>query len=234
MKQCPQCKRTYADDSLSFCLEDGAPLYFFDEGAPTVVRAGEVRINIDPSDQKQNLDLGKNVAPVSSNGIWKALAAVFAALLLLIIGGAIAGAVFYYRSGKDSAANRSSQVSPTPKQSPTVSQKLPEPTQTPTQTPTPKSSVEPPPTPRPSGEPTPGPGYQTVRINSPSDGFLALRNEPDTERGERIAKIPHNSVVLLDNCEKSTTNVAGKSGRWCTVTYQGRSGWVFSAWLIYQ
>lgn len=26
MKQCPACNRTYADDALSFCLEDGSPL----------------------------------------------------------------------------------------------------------------------------------------------------------------------------------------------------------------
>lgn len=26
MKQCPQCRRTYADETLSFCLEDGSPL----------------------------------------------------------------------------------------------------------------------------------------------------------------------------------------------------------------
>lgn len=26
MKQCPSCRRTYADDTLSFCLEDGSPL----------------------------------------------------------------------------------------------------------------------------------------------------------------------------------------------------------------
>src|SRR6266478_2147417 len=26
MKRCPQCNRTYADDALSFCLDDGSPL----------------------------------------------------------------------------------------------------------------------------------------------------------------------------------------------------------------
>src|SRR5215210_5610378 len=26
MKRCPACQRQYADDSLSFCLEDGSPL----------------------------------------------------------------------------------------------------------------------------------------------------------------------------------------------------------------
>ena len=26
MKRCPQCNRTYDDDALSFCLDDGSPL----------------------------------------------------------------------------------------------------------------------------------------------------------------------------------------------------------------
>ncbi|HEV7843834.1 MAG TPA: hypothetical protein VGO69_09055, partial [Pyrinomonadaceae bacterium] len=26
MKRCPTCNKTYSDDSMSFCLEDGAPL----------------------------------------------------------------------------------------------------------------------------------------------------------------------------------------------------------------
>ncbi|MBV9210678.1 MAG: hypothetical protein JOZ52_08620, partial [Acidobacteria bacterium] len=26
MKKCPSCNRTYTDDALSFCLEDGSPL----------------------------------------------------------------------------------------------------------------------------------------------------------------------------------------------------------------
>src|SRR5215210_2098241 len=26
MKRCPQCNRTYNDDALSFCLDDGSPL----------------------------------------------------------------------------------------------------------------------------------------------------------------------------------------------------------------
>src|SRR5712671_5178565 len=26
MKRCPQCNRTYSDDALSFCLDDGSPL----------------------------------------------------------------------------------------------------------------------------------------------------------------------------------------------------------------
>jgi hypothetical protein len=46
MKKCPQCSRTYSDDTLSFCLEDGALLsaYYnpWETNAPTVAfDAGE-------------------------------------------------------------------------------------------------------------------------------------------------------------------------------------------------
>src|SRR5215213_55715 len=28
MKRCPECRRDYTDDTLSFCLEDGTPLVY--------------------------------------------------------------------------------------------------------------------------------------------------------------------------------------------------------------
>ncbi|HEY6046471.1 MAG TPA: hypothetical protein VIU65_07705, partial [Pyrinomonadaceae bacterium] len=35
MKRCPKCKRSYDDDTLRFCLEDGSPLFDArDSGAP--------------------------------------------------------------------------------------------------------------------------------------------------------------------------------------------------------
>ena len=36
MKRCPACSRTYADDSLRFCLEDGTPLIADQSDAPTI------------------------------------------------------------------------------------------------------------------------------------------------------------------------------------------------------
>lgn len=35
MKRCPQCNRTYADDALSFCLDDGSPLLSTGGPAPS-------------------------------------------------------------------------------------------------------------------------------------------------------------------------------------------------------
>lgn len=42
MKKCPACNRTYSDETLSFCLEDGSLLsapYDLHEGQQTVLRA---------------------------------------------------------------------------------------------------------------------------------------------------------------------------------------------------
>ena len=36
MKRCPQCNRTYADDALSFCLDDGSPLTSAPDPSATV------------------------------------------------------------------------------------------------------------------------------------------------------------------------------------------------------
>ena len=47
MKKCPQCRRTYADESFSFCLEDGALLSAsYDRDATLVIPAP---INSEPT-----------------------------------------------------------------------------------------------------------------------------------------------------------------------------------------
>jgi hypothetical protein len=38
MKRCPECRRDYYDDTLSFCLEDGSPLV---SGVPAESLAGD-------------------------------------------------------------------------------------------------------------------------------------------------------------------------------------------------
>src|SRR5690348_7869463 len=39
MKRCPTCNRSYADDTLAFCLEDGAPLRADYDPEATVIAA---------------------------------------------------------------------------------------------------------------------------------------------------------------------------------------------------
>src|SRR5687767_10381107 len=50
MKHCPECNRNYADPTLSFCLQDGAPLIFgsaVDESATAILHS------TDASDEAQ-------------------------------------------------------------------------------------------------------------------------------------------------------------------------------------
>lgn len=61
MKQCPACKTTYTDDSLSFCLADGMALDSATDEQPTVVkRVGNNPLRVDilvaaaPRTEKQN------------------------------------------------------------------------------------------------------------------------------------------------------------------------------------
>lgn len=88
MKKCPQCNRTFPDDTLSFCLEDGAvlsPAYVPDETlvmseVPTVVqRKGQTR-----DDQI--------VQPQASSPL---VSYLLIALIALLLGGGIAAVVLY-------------------------------------------------------------------------------------------------------------------------------------------
>lgn len=72
----------------------------------------------------------------------------------------------------------------------------------------------------------------TGRVDSPGDGFLALRSLPNSEAGERILKIPHGASVSIGACGPVITPVR-RSGRWCQASYNGRTGWVFDAYIAY-
>ncbi len=69
------------------------------------------------------------------------------------------------------------------------------------------------------------------RVNSPNDGFLALRSQPSVDSGSRLAAIPHGKTIRVLNCGGRTT-LNGRTGRWCRVEYRENVGWVFDAYLI--
>ncbi|HKC62792.1 MAG TPA: hypothetical protein VKB86_04110 [Pyrinomonadaceae bacterium] len=52
MKRCPACQRTYPDDSMTFCLDDGTPLLNVEPGtfdAPPTLRIPEPRVTEQPA-----------------------------------------------------------------------------------------------------------------------------------------------------------------------------------------
>ena len=244
MKQCPQCRTTYTDDTLKFCLADGALL---SEVGEEVTAVRPVRVDIEPP---RTVTAG-NARPGGESGGFPFVKLLIVLLVLgflglVVVGGA--GVLFYMNSGGSSALVTQKTPTPTPRPAGT-------PSATPSATPDADTDQErlekeianalkkledelksdanrsaaPPPKKDDVSD-----GRPTARVNSPGDGFLALRDEPDAETGERLAKIPHGAVVALENCEKQQTTVAGRTGRWCMVTYQGRTGYVFDAWLQYQ
>ncbi len=231
MKRCPTCGTTYTDETLKYCLADGANLIDLEPEADTVVRAG-VRVNVSPP----TYPTIPTTTPATAKGspMLKVLAAFLVLGFLGLLGLGAAGAFFYMNTGGANVA----VTSPTPSSTPTRSP-----------SPTPDSDEE-----RleqelanlqkqledalkPSPTKTP-PGFESdelpkARVNSPGDGFLALRSEPHAEHGERLAQIPHGTVVTLENCEKERVKIGSRTGRWCMVTYGDHTGWVFDAWLQY-
>jgi HAMP domain-containing protein len=239
MKQCPNCKTTYADDSLQFCLSDGANLISVPDAAETVQMSFDnqpMRINV-PADSAPTIYAQP---PVSQNqpakkGIGLIVAAILGVLLLLSIAG-LAGAFLLFRQSDNQ--NSIVAASPTATNSPAKS---------PTATPNDeterlkeemanlkkqledqkkqKSNF-------PATNVPPNQKGMTARANSPNDGFLALRSEPNSETGYRIAKIPHGASLTVLGCPKSS-NIGKMPGRWCQVIYDGQSGWAFDAFMTF-
>ncbi len=73
----------------------------------------------------------------------------------------------------------------------------------------------------------------TAWVNSPGDGFLALRSDPNSNIGYRILQIPHGANVRVLSCQGYSQNIGGRTGRWCRVSYGGTVGWAFDGWLVY-
>lgn len=216
MKQCPKCGTTYTDASLRFCLTDGTPL--------SEIRQDEPVLNQAPPTVHR-----------SGSTVKKAVLIIGITAVLFVSAGIMAALILYsnidknrQRSAATPAAAATRSPSPTPNaeteklkgELANLQQKLEEQkaaNANAARQPRKMSDNEAP----------------VARVDSPNDGFLSLRSEPDADLGERIAKIPHGATVELQNCEKDEVTVAGRRGRWCQVTYGGDTGYVFDAWLVY-
>lgn len=237
MKLCPNCKTTYSDDTLRFCLTDGTSLIPTSGAEKTVEMSGGTNQMRLPMQSVPTM-----VSPVRTEtarrGInpWFIFLPIFALLSLVVI------ALLGYILLKPETPIVSNSATPTP-------------TALPTTTPTPdketaalkeeleslKKQIEDQKNPSKNDStarpfPTqnaPAPVVQTARVNSPNDGFLALRSIPDTS-GIMLAKITHGTYIEIIGCQKNATQKPGKRrGRWCRTDFNGQSGWVFDAFLSY-
>jgi hypothetical protein len=98
MKICPNCRKTYADDGLNFCLEDGTMLTSSAAEAPPTVVMGQPRAT-DPSvagSSPLNAMSAQqySMKPKKSSKIWLWLLGVLG-LLVLVCGGGMAALVGY-------------------------------------------------------------------------------------------------------------------------------------------
>lgn len=238
MKQCPQCRITYTDESLRYCLADGSLLETLSASdEPTVFppRTNQMRVPIHTTEQPQ--PTFQPPAAKSSYGRW--IKIVLGLLALGILGlavVAVAGVLIYYNSGsRETAVAVTSPAPPSPSSSTpdTEKQKLEDELanlqkRIEDQK---KSAVNSNPFP-PDTDSQPG-SLSTATVNSPNDGFLALRSLPDAEYGQRVAKIPHGSKIEVVNCADDSVTIGGRAGHWCLVTYKSYAGFVFDAFLDY-
>ncbi|MBK9173724.1 MAG: hypothetical protein IPM28_12110 [Chloracidobacterium sp.] len=234
MKRCPKCGTTYTDETLRYCLADGTGLTALQTEEPTLVSSHREGVRVDITESVPATSPSIGVTDSNKSGvIFKILIAV---ALLGVLGIAIlgvAGAIFFYTSGLSGADQTNvRQTSPTPvsttpdrekeklqKELADLQKKLEEQNNSTSNSDT-FSEDE-------LGSPV------TATVNSPKDGFLALRNLPTHEFGERIAKIPHGDQVEILGCDDEYVVIAERRGRWCLATWKTQAGWVFDAWLTY-
>lgn len=88
MKECPTCKRVYADDTLNFCLSDGSVLTIIPEPAEATLVLPKLTSN--------------EGSTTARNGVSPAFAYLSIGLLALIVGGAL---VAWYKV-EPTAANK--------------------------------------------------------------------------------------------------------------------------------
>jgi hypothetical protein len=244
MKQCPVCKNTYTDDSLQFCLADGAALF-----SPSI--ASEVTQQFPGDTNPIRVNIGQETSPtvvrptvlpppepVKKRGSGIIIGLLVTILILVILGSAgVIGWLLLKDQGKDVVIN----TKPTPANTNSL-----------TKTPTPadtenlkekianlekqikeqnKKNTTVPTIDNPMTNTAPSTSNKvTARVNSPNDGFLALRTEPSAETGERILQIPHGATVTVQGC---LPKAPGKKARWCRVDYNGNVGWAYDGFLIY-
>jgi hypothetical protein len=241
MKKCPVCGTTYTDTTLRYCLADGASLND-DVSEPTLMRQQEtVRIDVPRGTQPFPVDRETPVttSKSSTGTILKILIGVVLLGAFVVVAVA-AVALFYLSRGGETPTNTNDrnvrvQASPSPTSKDTdtedVTEELKEQIANLEKLLNEQKNSR-----QPSNIPLTLPNQSstttTATVNSPGDGFLALRTYPNSQAGTKILEIPHGSTISVGGCLNSS-KLAKKQGRWCRASYNGYSGWVFDAYLIY-
>lgn len=237
MKQCPLCKAVYTDDSLSFCLNDGAALLAAaDEQVTQVIPPARTTAHADFKPNVPNaapISYNQSAPPRQNSKTAFVLAALVALLLLIVIGGI--AAFFLIPRDERNSDLKTPTPAPSPRGKDDTDEQKEKIANLERQLQDLKKSPKPSVTPAISNSPAPlnRSGKATARVKQASDGFLAMRSEPSAETGYQILKMPSGATVELEDCQPSYQTIAGRRGRWCMVSYAGETGWAFDGWLDY-
>lgn len=124
MKICPTCRKTYADDNLNFCLEDGSVLTFASNEPPATVMMSQPRPTdptaVFPSTSNQGIQstFGQQAPqpysmqqPKKSSKAWLWILGIVG-IVLLLCGGGFAGLLFIGMQANQNQANNSAYPPP--------------------------------------------------------------------------------------------------------------------------
>lgn len=234
MKKCPQCGTTYTDESLRFCLADGAVLDGGEE--PTVISGRSEPHRVDISSGSRPSTQGAAPAKKKSSALVRTILILSIPVALAVVVIAAAVAILFYTSREfPPAPNTNTFTSTTPTRSatpdPETERLKKELADLQKQLDEKRSSSA-------NGVSFPDIEdldfeFRTATVNSPGDGFLALRSEPSSDHGDRLAQIPHGAKINVGSCDVDKVTIGSRRGSWCLVEWSGRAGWVFDAWLTY-
>ncbi len=241
MKQCAVCSRTYTDDTLEFCLDDGARLFLARETEATLVR-GETSPPAWPPQPLPPPDWSQQPTPVQPVPAQKSRAWI-PLLLALMAAGVLIGSALILLAYMNQTPTKPEEVAetrtpaPTPKPRPS-GEPTPEPT--PTSKPTPKATATPNIKETPEPKPTPIPEPTVKPTVKPSSGCVIGNDDPnqpnvnlranchvkscDDDTSTIIGTVSNGTSVTVN---RQVAPVRGRNFAWQQVTLSGgRIGWV--------
>jgi hypothetical protein len=236
MKQCAVCSRTYADDTLEYCLDDGARLFIARDPEETRVLPDQRPTAPWPPQPLPPPDWSRQPAPVQPVPEAKSRSGLLIILALLVALGLIGAgaALLAYISSRPSATEIVGDTKPTPAP-PARIKPTPDATPTPRATPKPTPEEEeetaPTPEPEPSQKPTPKPvsGGCVVSNDDAGQPDVNLRKDChvkscDDDRTTILGTLPNGTPVTVN---RQVAPVRGRYFAWQQVTTRsGRTGWV--------
>ncbi|MBK8467215.1 MAG: hypothetical protein IPL32_15460 [Chloracidobacterium sp.] len=122
MKICPKCRKTYEDNNLNFCLDDGSALNVTDQAAPTVVMPSPSETGTQqaaPTQWQTPMQQSQTTRKSSNAWIWVLL--ILGVSILLCGGGSIAGFLFLRSQQSSVSSEWPSLPTQKPSASPTSS-----------------------------------------------------------------------------------------------------------------